>query len=45
MATYNGHPLFLQMILEEASEGQIVKRTRAELIQDWVERRRQPQSA
>lgn len=33
------HPLFLQMILEEAASGRIEKRNRAQLIQDWMERK------
>ncbi len=33
------HPLFLQMILEEAASGRIEKRNRAQLIRDWMERK------
>lgn len=33
------HPLFLQMILEEAASGRIEKRSRAQLVQDWMERK------
>jgi hypothetical protein len=33
------HPLFLQMILEEAAEGRIGRRSRAELVRDWIERK------
>jgi hypothetical protein len=33
------HPLFLQMILEDAARGQIAKRNRAELVRDWMEQK------
>lgn len=33
------HPLFLQMILEEAAAGRIEKRNPAQLIRDWMERK------
>ena len=33
------HPLFLQMILDEAINGRIRQRSRAELVGDWMERK------
>ena len=33
------HPLFLQMILDEAINGEIIRRSRAELVMKWMERK------
>jgi hypothetical protein len=33
------HPLFLQMILDDAAQGRIAKRNRGELVRDWIEQK------